>query len=561
MRIKYFFLPALALCICAASSASAAFLTVYGGPTYDQMGQKGYQDPTTPRGSAGNGMASGYAQKFGGGTNLGSRAFRWDNSGTAPTELGNLGADSSGMSNSSAYAINTLGVIVGKSEKYTSGTYHGTRAVRWNASGTAATELGNLGTDSSGTTNSSANAINTSGAAIGYAEKYTSGTFDGTRAVRWNASGTAATELGNLGTDFSGVTYSQANSVNSASAAVGSATKFNGNTSLGLRAVRWGPAAAAATELGNLGTSSSGFTYSEAYAVNTAGTAVGYASSYSGGIYYGTRAVRWDSSSTAASALGNLGTDINGITQSEAIAVNTAGTAVGSAEEYERGEDRGSRAVRWDATSTVATELGNLGTDPSGNSLCQASAINSAGEVVGSAHKYNFYTDLGQRAVLWNSDAGAIDLNDLIDPNSGWTLTEADGISDTNWVTGTGTFDPDGAGPLAAYGRAFLLNISNAIPTSGLAGDYNGNAIVDAADYTVWRDHLGQSITLPNDTTPGSVTQADYDVWKSNFGNHSGSGSGASAAVPEPTSQLLLLSGILAISSGRCQKGRKLIDA
>jgi hypothetical protein len=87
--------------------------------------------------------------------------------------------------------------------------------------------------------------------------------------------------------------------------------------------------------------------------------------------------------------------------------------------------------------------------------------------------------------------------------------------------------------------------------SSGTPGDYNSNGIVDAADYTVFRDHLGQSVTLPNDSTPGSVTQADYDVWKSNFGNHSGSGSGASAAVPEPANLLLLLSGTLVICSRR----------
>jgi hypothetical protein len=90
------------------------------------------------------------------------------------------------------------------------------------------------------------------------------------------------------------------------------------------------------------------------------------------------------------------------------------------------------------------------------------------------------------------------------------------------------------------------------IEVATLAGDYNGNGIVDAADYTVWRDHLGQSVTLPNDTTPGSVIQADYDVWKANFGNHSGSGSGASAAVPEPATRWMFLVGILAL----CCRGR-----
>jgi hypothetical protein len=67
------------------------------------------------------------------------------------------------------------------------------------------------------------------------------------------------------------------------------------------------------------------------------------------------------------------------------------------------------------------------------------------------------------------------------------------------------------------------------------------NGIVDAADYTVWRDKLGTSTTLPNDTTPGSVTQGDYDVWKTNFGNHSGSGAGANAAVPEPATSVLIV--------------------
>jgi hypothetical protein len=68
-------------------------------------------------------------------------------------------------------------------------------------------------------------------------------------------------------------------------------------------------------------------------------------------------------------------------------------------------------------------------------------------------------------------------------------------------------------------------------------GDYNHNGIVDAADYTVWRDGLGTT-----------YTQADYDVWKSNFGNHAGSGSSASAnaGIPEPATLLLLIAGTMA---------------
>ena len=57
-----------------------------------------------------------------------------------------------------------------------------------------------------------------------------------------------------------------------------------------------------------------------------------------------------------------------------------------------------------------------------------------------------------------------------------------------------------------------------------LLGDFNGNGIVDAADYVIWRKGLG---TI--------YTQADYNVWRNQFGKSAGGGAGIStnAAVPE----------------------------
>jgi hypothetical protein len=49
-------------------------------------------------------------------------------------------------------------------------------------------------------------------------------------------------------------------------------------------------------------------------------------------------------------------------------------------------------------------------------------------------------------AVYWGADGAAIDLNTLIDPNSGWLLGAAYDISDSGWIAGTGPFDPDGPG-------------------------------------------------------------------------------------------------------------------
>ena len=80
---------------------------------------------------------------------------------------------------------------------------------------------------------------------------------------------------------------------------------------------------------------------------------------------------------------------------------------------------------------------------------------------------------------------------------------------------------------------------------AAVPGDYNENGVVDAADYAVWRDNLGGT-SLPNEggISPGVVDQADYDFWVSRFGATSGSGSLASAAVPEPTSVALLLAAV-----------------
>lgn len=77
-----------------------------------------------------------------------------------------------------------------------------------------------------------------------------------------------------------------------------------------------------------------------------------------------------------------------------------------------------------------------------------------------------------------------------------------------------------------------------------LPGDYNEDGTVDAADYTVWRDHLGSGTSLPNDDTAG-VDADDYTRWRTHFGESAaGSGSLLRASVPEPTSVLPWLVGI-----------------
>lgn len=99
---------------------------------------------------------------------------------------------------------------------------------------------------------------------------------------------------------------------------------------------------------------------------------------------------------------------------------------------------------------------------------------------------------------------------------------------------------------LAALEAVRLANLPS---ISVLTGDYSDNGVVDAADYTVWRDALGTSTALPNEdlsVTPGMVTDEDYGVWKTNFGNANASGAALSAQVPEPSALVLLGLGLIA---------------
>jgi hypothetical protein len=101
--------------------------------------------------------------------------------------------------------------------------------------------------------------------------------------------------------------------------------------------------------------------------------------------------------------------------------------------------------------------------------------------------------------------------------------------------------------PGATTQTDLVLTLLGKVVSASLLGDYNGDGIVDAADYTVWRDSLGNSVTSgtgADGSSNGVVDQDDYDVWVAHFGDHSpGSAAGSTAAVPEPSAAFLLALG------------------
>jgi hypothetical protein len=104
----------------------------------------------------------------------------------------------------------------------------------------------------------------------------------------------------------------------------------------------------------------------------------------------------------------------------------------------------------------------------------------------------------------------------------------------------TGQFNSITAGyTVQQQGNNLVLFFGN--PT--LAGDYNGDGMVNAGDYVTWRRAMDTGGALLNETVSlGTADQADYDVWRANIGAP-GAGSGASATtapVPEPGAVVLL---------------------
>jgi hypothetical protein len=105
----------------------------------------------------------------------------------------------------------------------------------------------------------------------------------------------------------------------------------------------------------------------------------------------------------------------------------------------------------------------------------------------------------------------------------------------------TGMFDTiEGLPALAAgldwqidYLPTMVMATVIGLTPPNLAGDFNGDGFVNLADYTVWRDGLGDTYAA-----------SDYDLWKQNFGrsiNDPAPEVTTPASVPEPTAALLAL--------------------
>lgn len=83
-----------------------------------------------------------------------------------------------------------------------------------------------------------------------------------------------------------------------------------------------------------------------------------------------------------------------------------------------------------------------------------------------------------------------------------------------------------------------------------LPGDFNDDGLVDAADYTRWRDSFGQAVTYfagADADGNGLINATDYDIWTTNYGVAQGRGGATAGTLPEPTGSVLLVAALAAI--------------
>ena len=92
-------------------------------------------------------------------------------------------------------------------------------------------------------------------------------------------------------------------------------------------------------------------------------------------------------------------------------------------------------------------------------------------------------------------------------------------------------------------------------PIAGMGADFNGDGVIDAIDYAIWRQNYGSAGPAGDANGDGVVDAADYTIWRNTLTPPppgAGSGGLAGGTVPEPTSLVMLVAGsLLALAAQR----------
>ena len=142
-----------------------------------------------------------------------------------------------------------------------------------------------------------------------------------------------------------------------------------------------------------------------------------------------TTAVLWDSVSAEPTAISVFGDPFVRYRPTYAQDINNQGQVIGF---YKSVGDN--YAFLWHDGQTQS--IGLLGRGA-------LKRINNSGQAVGRFESSTTYSD--KYPVLWEEQTGLVDINDLIDPDSGWSLNEVTDINDQGVMVGYGSFESEGS--------------------------------------------------------------------------------------------------------------------
>ncbi len=106
--------------------------------------------------------------------------------------------------------------------------------------------------------------------------------------------------------------------------------------------------------------------------------------------------------------------------------------------------------------------------------------------------------------------------------------------------------DQRGVPYLRKYGARVDMGAVEWHPNSYLPGDYNNDSVVNAADFTVWRDQLSNEGTSPtaDGNGDGVIDELDYNTWRFAYGK-SGHDLGVNVPFPPATETLVMESPVI----------------
>lgn len=165
--------------------------------------------------------------------------------------------------------------------------------------------------------------------------------------------------------------------------------------------------------------------------------------------------------------------------------------------------------------SQEPTPIPNIGSYGNTSSVA---GLNNSNQLVGNTDETVFFYDYETNRL--------IDLNaqtKVGDPFD--TLLEVTAINDNGLIVGTGMVGDEV--------HAFVATL-----TLGLLGDYNGDNAVGPADYDKWVMDFGMQVPAgsgADGNANGIIDAADYTVWRDHLGQNSGSAAMSPSSVPEPT--------------------------